>query len=453
MAKRKNMWRRGAVAGVGALAAVALAACSGGGGGEPTGDAESGGITWWGWTPDAVVAEQMIAAFNEDYPDIDVEFVSKPIDSYDSVIGPAITSSDGPDVFNVGAGSSNGGVNTFGAGAIDLAPAAAEMLGDDWQDQVAASGVSGLSVDGKQVGLAAGSVYSGSIWINQDLFDEFGLEPPTTLDEWKDVCAAFEAKGQGCFVQGAGQAAFDMDTFEAIMENVEPGIYQKASLGEASYEDPAFVTGLDIFKSLFDDGIMQEGAIGLQQYPDASNAFLSGKYAMVMMGSWYTQNTTTGVMTSAIEAAGVGNPEPFTVVPIQFPDVSGSGNVDSMFGDADYGFAVSAKSKNQAAATTFATWLALSEKGQQVIANSLNVVPSLIGVEPDWDEIDFVNPEVQKPAIQEYMTIAAASTEPRFATIQAGLNTAIQDALIAVVTEDMTVEEALAHIQSEAESK
>ncbi|MFP3588900.1 hypothetical protein SCB29_35675, partial [Paraburkholderia sp. SIMBA_055] len=106
-----------------------------------------------------------------------------------------------------------------------------------------------------------------------------------------------------------------------------------------------------------------------------------------------------------------------------------------------------------AAATTFATWLALSEKGQQVIANSLNVVPSLIGVEPDWDEIDFVNPEVQKPAIQEYMTIAAASTEPRFATIQAGLNTAIQDALIAVVTEDMTVEEALAHIQSEAESK
>ena len=40
----------------------------------------------------------MIAAFNKVYPNVKVTFVSQPIDSYDSVLGPAITSSKGPDV-------------------------------------------------------------------------------------------------------------------------------------------------------------------------------------------------------------------------------------------------------------------------------------------------------------------------------------------------------------------
>ena len=35
---------------------------------------------------------------------------------------------------------------------------------------------------------------------------------------------------------------------------------------------------------------MQDGALGIQQYPEANNLFLSGQAAMIMMGSWYTMN-------------------------------------------------------------------------------------------------------------------------------------------------------------------
>ena len=314
--------------------------------------ATSGDITWWGWTPDATNAEKLIAAFNEEYPDIEVTFVSKPIDSYDSVLGPAITSSDGPDVFGLAPGSANGGVEIFEAAAIDLRPAVEEALGADWADKLAPAGVEGLSVGDKLVALSAGAVYSGSIWLNQDIFDEYGLEAPTDMDSWLSVCDELEANGVGCFVQGAGQWAFDMDTFEAIMENVEPGAYVEASKGERPYTDDVFVQGMEIWKSLFDEGIMQEGAIGLQQYPDANNAFMSGQYAMVMMGSWYTQYAVRDSMVAAMEAAGVGSPEPITITPIQFPDLAGTGNTGSMFGDADYGVAVSAASDQQDAATT-----------------------------------------------------------------------------------------------------
>lgn len=253
--------------GAGALAAAAMAglgACSGSAEAEDTSTSTSGDITWWGWTPDKVVADSLIAAFNEEYPDINVEFVSKPISGYDAVLSPAITSSEGPDVFNVAPGSANGGVDTFHAGAIDLRPAVEAELGEEWESLLAPTGVEGLMIDDKVVGLSAGSVYSGPLWINQDLFDEHGLEAPTTLDEWIHVCESFEKAGQGGFVQGAGNAAFDMDTFEAIMENIKPGLYADASRGEASYASPEFVEGMEVWKSLFGNGIMQEGAVGMQ---------------------------------------------------------------------------------------------------------------------------------------------------------------------------------------------
>ncbi len=449
MSTQRFGWRSAGAALIAGVALAALVACSGGGSAPvDQGDATKGDITWWGWTPDKTNADILIAAFNKEYPDIKVEFISKPIDTYDSVLGPAITSKDGPDVFNVAPGSANGGVDTFQAGAIDLAPAVEGALGSDWKTKLATSGVDGLMVDDKVVGLSAGAVYSGSVWINQDIFDANGLTAPTNLDEWIDVCKALKAAGQGCFVQGAGQWAFDMDTFEAIMENVEPGAYVKASKGEMKYTDPAFTTGLEIWKKLFDEGIMQEGAIGLQQYPDANNAFMSGKYAMVMMGTWYTQYAVKDIMIASMEAAGVSNPVPFTMTPIQFPDVANTGNTGNMFGDADYGLAVSAKSDQQAAATTFALWLATAEGGQQAVANTLNNIPSLKGVQPQWDNIDLVNPDAQLAALKELTDIAGASTQPRFASVSADLNSAFRDALIGVASGDVSIDDALKNLQA-----
>ncbi|WP_298460725.1 ABC transporter substrate-binding protein [uncultured Cellulomonas sp.] len=442
--------RRTAAVAVSTLALLGLTACSSGGeeAAAPTGGADSGSLTWWGWTPDAVNAEKLIAAFNEEYPDIEVTFVSKPIDSYDSVLGPAITSSDGPDVFNVAPGSANGGVDTFGAAALDLTPAVEDALGEDWKDQLAPAGVDPLTVDGKLVGMSAGAVYSGGLWINQDIFDQYGLQAPTTMEEWTQVCATLEQNGEGCFVQGAGQHAFDMDTFEAIAENVEPGLYVDATEGEVPWTDERFVQAMEIWKSLFDEGIMQEGAIGLQQYPDANNAFMSGDYAMIMMGTWYTQYAVRDSMIAAMEAAGVASPEPITITPAVFPDLAGTGNTGSLFGDADYGLAVSAQTDQPEAATTFALWLGASEAGQQAVANTLNNIPALQGITPQWDQIDLVDPSRQLEPLQEYTERAGEATQPRFATVSADLNSAFEDALIGVASDDMTIDEALAALQA-----
>ena len=413
---------------------------------DPT--ALTGDLTWWGWTPTSDLANTMIAEFNKVYPNVKVTFVSQPIDSYDSVLGPAITSSKGPDVFNVAPGSLNGGVSQFAPGAIDMTPAITAALGSDWKSKVAPAGVDAMTVDGKLVGLQMGAVYSGWMWINQDIFDKYGLKAPTTLAEWKSVCSTLEANGVGCFVQGAGQWAFDMDTFEAIVENIEPDLYTQAAQGKVKWTDPRFVQAMGIWKSMFDEGIMQEGAAGLNQYPDANNLFLSGKYGMVMMGSWYTSNTVKETMVNGMTAAGVSNPTPITIMPVPFPDLAGTGKTGTMFGDADYGLAVSAKSSQQEAAQAFAAWLATSQGGQQVIANTLNLIPALKGVGAQWDQIDLVNPATQLNALKDYQTKAASSISQRLGDVSADLNTAFRDALIGVATGDQTPEQAVQILQA-----
>ena len=409
------------------MLALALTACSDGGG-SSGGSATSGSLNWWGWTPDAGPAAQYIAAFNKENPDIKVTYKQLSIADYDAALRPALASSVGPDVFNVAPGAANGSVEQYHTNATDLGPSVEQALGGAWRSKLAPIGVDSMMVDKKLVGVSVGSTFAGILWINKDLFDKYGLAPPATLDEWAKVCDTFKANNQGCFVQGASQTAFNEDTVQAITDNIQPGLWVKAVAGQEKWTHPNIVKAFSIWKSLFDRGIMQEGALGMQQYPDANNAFMSGKYAMVMMGTWYMQYATVPGMTAAISGAGVASPKPFTQLAIPFPDMAGTGRVGQLFGDADYGLAVNRKSKNRNAAMTFATWMGTSTTGQQVIANVLNNVPSLTSVQVDWNAANLVNAPVQRPMLEKLIQQAGATSEPRLANVKVDLQTAIGDA-------------------------
>lgn len=440
--RSKRIAQASAALAVGVFGVFATTAC-GSTAAPDSGSATEGTITWWGWSPEINVAEQYIDAFNKEYPDITVNYKQIPIADYDAALRPALASSAGPDVFDVAPGGGIGSISLYGQSAVDLTPIIEDALGSDWQSQIAPIGVSGMTTDdGKFAGLPIGSTFAGTLWINQDLFDQFGVEPPTNLDEWTSVCDTFRAGGVGCFLQGAAQVAFNQDTLQSIADSVEPGWWTKASSGEADWNDPVMVEALSIWKSLFTDGIMDEGALGLQQYPDANNAFFAQKTASVMMGTWYMQNSTVGGATASISAAGVGDPVPFTAVAVPFPDVAGKGNPSSLYGDADYGLAINSKSKVQAAAATFVTWLTTSEEGQQVIANALVDIPSLNGVTPDWGSIELVNPDVQRPALEELMERTTTVEAPRLSLISSDLQQAIGVASTTVAEGQATPEQA-----------
>jgi len=412
------------------------------------GTATSGEAVWWGWTPGSPTNEEYIAVFNQYYPDIKVTWKQTTIDDYDAAIKPALANGEGVDAMQVSAGSANGGIAIFGGQAIDMEPALKNALGDDYRSKLNPAAIDTMIVDGKLKGLGVGSVYAGNLWINLELFEKYDVTIPTNMEEWKAACETFEANGLIGFVQGAGQGAFNMDTFHAIADNVEPGKFIKACRGEAEWTDASIVRALELWKSLFDEGIMQDGALGIMQYPEANNLFMSQQAAMVMMGSWYTSNTLPGTMKAAIESAS-STAEPFAMIPINFPDIAGTGHVGSMFGDLDYATAVAAKSPNAEAATTFAVWLSTSQEGQQMIADSLNLVPALKTATPNWDVVKLVNPEKQNEAVKAYLENAMATVDnTRFGDINADMNQAMMDVLAGVASGTMTPADGAAALAS-----
>ncbi len=428
------------------LATVGLVGCSSSS--TPASSATSGTINWWGWTPELAIANAYIKSFNKVYPNIKVNFKQLTINNYVAAMRPALASSSGPDVFDIQPGSD---LTDFGGDAIDLTPVVKSALGNDWQSKVSPIGIKDLTTtSGKLAALSVGSTYGGPLWINEALYKKYNLTPPTTLAEWVKDCATFKANGVGCFVQGAAQEGFDQDTLQAIADSVQPGLWTKASTGAAKWSSPGIVKTFAIWKKLFTDNIMQEGAVGAQQYPDANNAFLSGKYATVNMGSWYVQYASIAGMKNGISAAGVGNPVLFPLVPIPFPDVAGTGHSGALFGDSDFGLAINAKSKVKAAATTFVKWLTTSVAGQQQVANQLADIPALDGIAPDWSTIALPFPAEQKAAIQKLVKQAGSVTEARESLLTSPVQTAIGVAATTVAAGQATPAQAAATLQAAA---
>jgi raffinose/stachyose/melibiose transport system substrate-binding protein len=431
------------------LVMASLAACSGTTGAQ--GSATKANLTWWGWTPDQAVAENAIKSFNKQYPNIHITFKKIQDADYAAALRPALASSSGPDVFNLLVGGTGATVKTYGVDAVDLTPAMKKLRGSNWKQGLFTTGVTDFTVGGQLKAAPIGKVAAGMMWINLDLFNKFNLKPPTTLAEWQSVCKVFRANNLGCFREGVDPAGFEQDTLHTIANSVQPGFYEKAIAGKAKWSDPAMVKTLTIWKNLQSDGILDPGALGIQQYPDVNNAFLSGKVAMVQMGTWYRQYTRTDTLKAALQGAGVADTSKLlTMVPIPFPDVAGDGNTIAAFSDPDYALAVNKKSKHIAAAETFATWLGGSKAGQQVIANNLDEDPVLAGVTPDYGSVPLVNAKEQTPYLDWLSKYTSNVTEARLANISGTLDQALLDSASSTLGNKATPSQAAQTLQSQS---
>ena len=398
--------------------AVALAACSGGSsssGGGSSGGSGSGTVTWWGWTPDTPVAQKYIAEFNKVHPEITVKYTNYENADYAPTMSTAFQTSKGPDIFDVSAGGNVGGKQLWGDDAMDLTQVAQQALGDGWKDKFAKGYVDDLTYNGHVVALPLGGVAAGFFWINKDLFDKNHV--PTqlkTYDDLKNACAKFQAAHVQCFTMGTNSTdTFSTELLRTITNSIDPSYYTKALHGQASWDDPVMVQALDIMRKMQADGIIAQDATSIKQYPEANNNFMSEKAAIVQMGTWYAQYAAKASMVASMKGAGVSNPTPFTMLPMTSPDFAGKGNVPQFVGEADYGLAINADSKNVNAAKTFVTWLSATKQGQQIVANAIDLVPALGGIQADWKNLGLVSPDIQIPAFQKLFSQAAATTEAR----------------------------------------
>jgi ABC-type glycerol-3-phosphate transport system substrate-binding protein len=113
---------------------------------------------------------------------------------------------------------------------------------------------------------------------------------------------------------------------------------------------------------------------------------------------------------------------------------------------------VASKSKNRAAAETFAKWIATTKQGQQVIANRLDTLPTLKGIKPDFTQIKFVDPSLQSTPVNDLLKKVGSVNEPREALLSADVQNAILAAAQSVAGGSASPQQAANTLEQAAEA-
>jgi raffinose/stachyose/melibiose transport system substrate-binding protein len=227
---------------------------------------------------------QIIADFEAENPDIKV--VQNQVADADTAIRTRLVKNDVPDVITL---NGNGGL-----GQLMRAGVFHDFTGDPLLDRINPA-VQDILAD---IGFAKGEVNAlgyvnnaNGVIYNRTIFEEQGLEPPETWDEFIEVCEKLETAGITPFfgtladswtampsfnALGAYPAQGDFfDTMREEGENVSPN-------SEVSFEKD-FATALEQQAELF--SYAQDGYRG-RTYDDGNAAFANGEVAMLMQGIW-----------------------------------------------------------------------------------------------------------------------------------------------------------------------
>lgn len=264
------------------------AACSSDGG-----DAETGTvIRLSAWYEESLMAEPLAAVNSQlEGQDITVEYIYIPHDQYDTWLSTQLASGEGPDIVADGA--------NFPARvrAGNLIPVTDNPVLENYNE----AGLT-LSTDeaGEVYGIPAYGWFSG-IFYNVDLFEQLGLDVPTTFDEFLEVSAAFTAEGITPLTLGLSDGDTAWHSLTGYLENSfynngsgDPQIDFDVAYGQqtitGTWDEPV----ADWYR-IIEEGVINERMLGLSS-DQAIIEFGAGEAAMTISGPWnYDKIKDTGV--------------------------------------------------------------------------------------------------------------------------------------------------------------
>ena len=339
MRKARNM----AAIAIAASAALTLGACSAGSdtsdSAESTTEAMAEGTlrVAMGSPGEAQIAvwDDVAAQFQAANPGITVEMNYVDDDLYQTVGLPNLLSGrDAPDVFFEWAGARlqsryDGGYTADVSEYVD-----GGVLGGIWADSAFSSG----TIDGQKLLVPHKADVTNVLYYNVDIFNEVGIEPPATWEEFLETCDALNAAGYMPLATGnkdlwaAGNWLGHL-TSRIVGEDV----YDSALKLESSFADPEWVEAFGYIKEMVDRGCVNDSANAINDN-EGAQLFFQGEAAMHPIGSW-------------LVSWAIGEAPDLNFDYVNLPSMPGAGDQDSVIGVVT-GYAINANSplKDQAAA-------------------------------------------------------------------------------------------------------
>lgn len=322
------------------------------------------------WNPgEDPYRDEMIAMFEEEHPDIKIEYTYMPYTDHVEKLKVDLSAGDAADVFGVQTGAM---YNEFRDFEEDLTPYMVEKYGEDWLSNYNEYAMSLLKgADDKYYAMPLGLSYAGYIWANMSYFKKYDLELPTNYEELKAVCQTFRDNGEYPLVIGAKDSWINIDMWMNIAGDVNAEKLYSAIEGETPFTDEDLVQSFAIWQNCFKDGIFQDGALGVGMYSDSTDMYQKeGSVPMITNGSWALGAYMDGdEQSQAVYNSEDSDHEMFLL------DWNGDGQIAHCAEAIDVSLAINNQSEVKDAAWTFVDWM-INEGADFLINGHLQYMPA-----------------------------------------------------------------------------
>ena len=322
---------------------------------EPAAEAEEAeameevNLTMGSWrVDDTEQLNEIIAAFNEAYPHINIKFDPTNPPDYNSVLRTQLEGGTGPDLFYLR--SFDTSLQLFEDGFVESLDGL-DGLNDSFTD----AAISPWATEGGEAYGVPLLAVSHGVYYNVDMFNELGLDVPTTWEELMEASQVIQDAGYTPFANATGEP---WTMAEIVFMNLAPNFIGGRDgrlayeAGERCFNDAGSVA---TFQAVADMApYLPEGQEALVYY-DSQQLFLLEEAAMWLGGSW--------------DISFFESEEPefeWSVFAVPAP----AGQDEHVTFHADAGMGINAASEHKEEAKLFLSWLA-SDEAAALFANSL----------------------------------------------------------------------------------
>lgn len=380
----------------------------------------------WPNEPKNSYINSLIDEFEAANPDIDIVSDCVLNDSYKEKIRVLVSTDALPDVFFSWSGVF--GENLTRSGRV--LPLDDVMARDsEWSSQIVEGQWAPFNYNGKQYG-APWSMDGKAFFYNVDVFNELGIEIPTTLNELYAVCEKLKENGYDEPISAGFSAPWAVSHYLGTIcqRVVDPEVLAKDYTGGGDFSDPAYIEALNIFKKLGEYMTSDPCSV---DHEFARNAFIMGVSPMCYM--------------QLAEMKYMRDDEELNYAFFNFPAVEdGKGDPGQLTG-APEGMMISATAKPevQEAAIKFMEFVISKEGGHRMIAEC----GEISCVKGAWDETNCDEKQL------EAINLILAATEPAVwqdCATEATIANAFMNGGQLLLTGDMTAEDVMTSVQTAA---
>lgn len=231
-----------------------------------------------------------IAKFQEMHPDVTVEFEQHGFEEIRQTAPMILNSDEAPDIMEYNKGNATAGFLAQQGLLTDITAAATER---GW-DQILSTGLqttsryeNGVMGSGAWYGVTNYGEYV-MVYYNKDMFAQYGIEVPTTFEEFEAVMDASVAQGIIPLATGASEYPAQQIFYELVLSQANRDWVNAYQLyqGDVDFHGPEFTYGAETMADWVAKGYIDPNSTGMPA-EDMGVAFENGQYPMVITGSWW----------------------------------------------------------------------------------------------------------------------------------------------------------------------